>query len=91
MAIRCSIQVNSENFVVIFWLNSWKNESIWQRTTCTDNIDGAPEHMQGIIDMFTDPNFLHSAYKLNNYLVKQEIPVYQYMFTYQGTVYILGQ
>ena len=44
--------------------------------------------MQGIIDMFTDPNFLHSAYKLNNYLVKQEIPVYQYMFDYQGTVYI---
>ena len=33
--------------------------------------------MQGIIDMFTDPNFLHSSYKLNNYLVKQEIPVYQ--------------
>ena len=46
--------------------------------------------MQGIIDMFTDPNFLHSAYKLNNYLVKQDIPVYQYMFTYQGIVYMLG-
>ena len=43
--------------------------------------------MQGIIDMFTDPNFLHSSYKLNNYLVKQEVPVYQYMFNYQGTVY----
>ena len=34
--------------------------------------------------MFTDTHFLYGTQKLNNYLVKQGVPVYQYILTYEG-------
>ena len=47
-----------------------------------DNIN--EEHIQGLIDLYTDASFLHSTYKLTGYLIKQNISVYQYIVTYEG-------
>ena len=43
------------------------------------------EHMQGIIDMFTDADFLYGSYKTINYLLEQNMNVYQYILTFRGS------
>ena len=47
-----------------------------------DNLD--EEHQQGVFDMFTDAGFLYGTFKTINYLLEQDMTVYQYVLTYQG-------
>ena len=43
------------------------------------------EHMQEVIDMFTDADFLYGTFKTINYLLKQEVKVYQFLLTFEGS------
>ena len=47
-----------------------------------NNVD--EEHMQGIIDILTDADFLYGSYKTINYFLEQNMNVYQYLLTYRG-------
>jgi len=47
-----------------------------------DNIN--EDHLQGMFDMFTDAGFLYGTHKTINYLLEQDMVVYQYMLTYEG-------
>ena len=42
------------------------------------------EHTQGLIDMYTDASFLYGTMKTISYLIKHNVTVYQYIFTYKG-------
>ena len=42
------------------------------------------EHMQGVIDILTDADFLYGSYKTINYFLEQNMNVYQYLLTYRG-------
>ena len=42
------------------------------------------EHMQGVIDILTDSDFLYGSYKTINYFLEQNMNVYQYLLTYRG-------
>ena len=42
------------------------------------------EHMQGIIDILTDADFLYGSYKTINYFLEQNMNVYQYQLTFRG-------
>ena len=46
------------------------------------NID--EDHTDGIIELFTDSGFLFGLYKTANYLMKQNVKVYQAILTYHG-------
>ena len=47
-----------------------------------DNMD--EDHKQGLFDMFTDAGFLYGTFKTINYLVAQDVTVYQYILSYEG-------
>ena len=47
-----------------------------------DNLN--ENHLQGIFDVFTDAGFLYGIYKTTNYLLQQNVKVYQAILTYQG-------
>ena len=47
-----------------------------------DNI--TEENKQGIIDMFTDAFFLYGTHKTIDYLIQNNVTVFQYILTYEG-------
>ena len=47
----------------------------------TDNIND--EHLQGLINLYTDALYLHPSYQLIG-TITQDITVYQYILTYEG-------
>ena len=47
-----------------------------------DNIN--EEHIQALIDMFTDTAFLYGHNRTINYFLKQDMTVFQYLLTYEG-------
>ena len=60
------IDVDKANKVLEFYVGS------------TDNIN--EEHIQDVIDMLTDSDFLYGTYKTINYFLKQNMTVYEYVF-----------
>ena len=47
-----------------------------------DNIN--EEHQQELFDMFTDASFLYGNYKTTQYLLKNNVKTFEYIFSYEG-------
>ena len=47
-----------------------------------DNIN--EEHQQELFDMFTDASFLYGNYKTTQYLLKNNVQTFEYIFSYEG-------
>ena len=43
-----------------------------------------PDHFQGLVDMYTDSWFAYGHHKTVDYLMKHGVPVFQYLFAYEG-------
>ena len=42
------------------------------------------DHFQALIDMYTDSWFAYGHHKTVDYLMKHGVPVFQYLFAYEG-------
>ena len=49
-----------------------------------DNIN--EEHRQELFDMFTDAAMLYGSYKTTQYLLKNNVKTFKYIFSYEGNV-----
>ena len=51
------------------------------------HIDGINEaNKQNMLDMFTDSDFLSGTYKTIRYMLQQNMNVYQYVLSYEGSL-----
>merc|ERR1712073_47755 len=49
------------------------------------------EHLQALVDMFTDSWFAYGHHKTVDYLTRHGVPVFQYFFAYEGQFSLTNQ